>query len=155
MPPGEFVRVAGPVFEHSPWVAERVVNERPFPDVSALHAAMCEKVKAASPEEQLSLIRAHPDLVGNAVLTAESQGEQARAGLMDLSADEVKLFGRFNHEYKSRFGFPFVICARLNRKDAILRALPKRLENPREMEIETALGEIFKIAELRLKDLIQ
>jgi 2-oxo-4-hydroxy-4-carboxy-5-ureidoimidazoline decarboxylase len=155
MPSEEFVRVVGPVFEHSTWVSERVVSERPFPNVSALHVAMCEKVKAASADEQLSLIRAHPDLVGNAVLTAESQDEQARAGLMNLSAEEVELFGRYNREYKSRFGFPFVICARLNKKDAILSAFPPRLENSPEQEIQTALSEIFKIAELRLADLIQ
>lgn len=150
----EFGRVVGPVFEHSPWIAERAAGERPFASVDALHAAMCAVVDAATAEEQTALIRAHPDLVGRVVLTEESQGEQAAAGLTNLSADEVALFDRYNREYKTRFGFPFVICARLNKKDAILAAFPTRLQNSAAEERATALGEICKIASLRLADLI-
>ena len=104
-------------------------------------------------DEQLALIRAHPDLVTRAVLTRESEGEQAHAGLDDLSANEARQFQEYNAAYRERFDFPFVICARLNKKEAILRAFPERLENSREKEIEIALGEIYKIAELRLRDL--
>ncbi len=150
----EFVRVVGPVFEHSPWIAERAAAARPFASVAALHTAMCAIVREASNEAQLALIRAHPDLVGRVVLTAESQGEQTAAGLTDLSPEEVALFDRFNREYKARFEFPFVICARLNKKDAILAAFPIRLQNTADEERCTALGEIFKIAQLRLHDLI-
>ena len=60
----------------------------------------------------------------------------------------------YNRRYREKFGFPFVICARVNKKDAILAAFPGRLENSRAEEIETALREIFKIADLRLHDLI-
>jgi OHCU decarboxylase len=155
MTPGEFVAVAGPVFEHSPWIAERAAARRPFADLDAMHAAMVRVVESAAPEEQLSLIRAHPDLVGRAVLTAESQGEQKAAGLMDLSPEERGVFDRHNRDYKERFGFPFVICARLNKKDAILDAFPKRLRNSPEDERKTALAEIGKIARLRLEDLIR
>jgi 2-oxo-4-hydroxy-4-carboxy-5-ureidoimidazoline decarboxylase len=152
--PVEFVRVVGPVFEHSPWIAERAAAERPFASVTALHDAMCAVVRAASDDEQLALIRAHPDLVGRVVLTAESKGEQTAAGLTDLSPDEVAQFDRYNREYKTRFSFPFVICARLNKKDAILAAFPIRLQNSAAQERATALGEIFKIAQLRLNDLV-
>lgn len=151
----DFVCAVGSVFEHSPWVAERVTELRPFESVDALHHAMCGAVKAAMAEEQLALISAHPDLVGRAVLTAESQGEQAAAGLTDLSREEVALFDRYNRKYKKRFGFPFVICARLNKKEAILEAFPVRLQHSAEQERETALAEIYKIAHLRLCDLIQ
>jgi 2-oxo-4-hydroxy-4-carboxy-5-ureidoimidazoline decarboxylase len=150
----EFTDVLGQVFEHSPWVAARTEAKRPFTDRDDLHAAMCETVMKASDDEKLALIRAHPDLVGDAVLTSVSQAEQANAGLGQLSLDEVERFRRFNADYKTRFGFPFVICARLNKKEAILAAFPTRLQNSRGQEIETALREIFKIAELRLKDLV-
>ncbi len=153
-PLAEFVRVVGPVFEHSPWIAERAAAQRPFANVGALHAALCAVVQAATKEEQLALIRAHPDLVGRVVLTAESQGEQTAAGLTDLSPEEVALFDGYNRDYKTRFGFPFVICARLNKKDAILTAFPVRLQNTADAERATALAEIFKIAQLRLADLI-
>ena len=150
----EFVRALGPVFEHSPWVAEAVADRRPFGSVEALWETMCTAVRAAPGERQTALIRAHPDLVGRAVLTAESQGEQAAAGLSDLSPEDAAMFGGYNAEYKARFGFPFVICARLNKKDAILAAFPVRLRNDEAQERATALGEIYKIARLRLEDLI-
>ena len=149
-----FVRIVGPVFEYSPWIAERVAEQRPFAGVEELHAAMRATVETAAAREQLALLRAHPDLVGRAVLTAESQGEQASAGLLNLTLDEVTLFDRYNREYKARFAFPFVICARLNKKDAILAAFPARLQNDAEEERTTALAEVFKIARLRLDDLI-
>ena len=155
VPPEEFTRVVGPVFEHSPWVAERSAGKRPFASREALHAAMCETVRGAAEDEQVALIRAHPDLVGRAVLTSESQSEQASAELGNLAAEEVQLFEKYNAEYKARFGFPFVICARLNKKEAILDAFPQRLKQSRENEIATALAEIYKIAQLRLRDLIQ
>ena len=82
------------------------------------------------------------------------EAEQASAGLDRLSPEEVELFQRSNAAYQARFGFPFVICARLNKKEAILRAFPIRLQNSPEQEVKTALEEIFKIAELRLRDLI-
>ena len=150
----DFVRLFGPVFEHSPWVAMRAAVLRPLASVAALHEAMCEIVRQAGEDRQIELIRAHPDLVGRVVLTAESKGEQTAAGLTDLTPGEVELFDRYNREYRERFGFPFVICARLNKKDAILRAFPLRLQNSPTAEISAALEEIFKIAALRLHDLI-
>ena len=154
LPSDDFTRIVGPVFEHSPWVAERTADERPFQTREHLHAAMCESVQRATEDEKLALIRAHPDLVGRAVLTSESQQEQASAGLGELTPEEVALFDRYNREYRERFGFPFVICARMNKKEAILNAFPQRLQNSREKEIETALAEIYKIADLRLRDLL-
>jgi 2-oxo-4-hydroxy-4-carboxy-5-ureidoimidazoline decarboxylase len=151
----EFVRVVGPIFEHSPWVAARTEAQRPFPSTEALHAALVGTVEKASDEEKVCLIRAHPDLIGEDELTAASETEQASAGLRDATPEEAKQFREFNRQYHQRFGFPFVICARLNKKDAIARAFPVRLRNSREEEIETALQEIAKIAELRLKDLVQ
>ena len=151
----EFTRIVGPVFEHSPWVAARTAAQRPFPSLEALHAALVATLRKSSDDEKLSLIRAHPDLIGDAHLTAASAAEQATAGLQDVTAAEAKQFREYNRQYRERFGFPFVICARLHKKEAIARAFPVRLQNSREQEIETALQEISKIAELRLKDLVQ
>lgn len=150
----QFTLQLRPVFEHSPWVAARTAKDRPFADLAALHRALCQTVQAASVDEKLALIRAHPDIVGNATLTNESRAEQKSAGLNDLSAEEVARFREFNQRYRAKFGFPFVICARLNKKEAILQAFPIRLENSPEEEIETALDEICQIARLRLEDLI-
>src|SRR6266446_6078709 len=151
----EFVRIIGPVFEHSPWIAEVTWPQRPFFSLETLHRALCDTVRNASEEKQLSLIRAHPDLVGRAALagtlTPESTREQASAGLGALTPEEIAAFQKSNAAYRERFGFPFVICARLNKKEAILSGFRVRLSNSREQEIETALEEIFKIARLRLQ----
>ncbi len=154
----DFTRVVGPVFEHSPWIAEAAWVGRPFGSVAALHAALSAVLRDANEAQKLALIRAHPDLVGRAALagtlTRESTGEQASAGLNNLSPEEVALFHKNNAAYQARFGFPFVICARLNKKEAILAGFEARLHNSPEQEVTAALAEIFKIAELRLRDLI-
>ena len=158
LPCDEFVRVVGPVFEHSPWIAEATWARRPFAGVEQLHGALCQTVRDASESQKLALIRAHPDLVGRAALagtlTRESTGEQASAGLSQLTAEEIAAFQKYSAAYRERFGFPFVICARLNKKEAILAGFEARLHNSPEQEVAAALDEVFKIAELRLRDLI-
>ena len=155
----EFVRVVGPVFEHSPWIADETWAKRPFANLEALHEALCRVVTEAGVEKQLALIRAHPDLVGRAALagtlTAASTNEQASAGLDRLSPEEIAGFQKHNAEYRAKFGFPFVICARLNKKEAILAGFAARLKNMPEQEIKTALEEIGKIAKLRLQAIIK
>jgi 2-oxo-4-hydroxy-4-carboxy-5-ureidoimidazoline decarboxylase len=155
---GGFVAVCGLFFEHSPWIAERAWPARPFASLARLHQVMCQVVMDSTKDEQLALIRAHPDLVGRLArqgrLTSQSAGEQAAAGLTALTAAEAAEFDRFNAEYRSRFGFPFVICARQNRKQAILAAFPRRLQNDRDAEIAAALKETYQIARLRMADAI-
>jgi 2-oxo-4-hydroxy-4-carboxy-5-ureidoimidazoline decarboxylase len=151
----QFTKVIGPAFEHSSWVAEETWPQRPFESREQLHGALCRTVSAADQRAKLELIRAHPDLAGRAVLTKASGSEQQGAGLDRLSEDEIALFDAFNRQYRDKFGFPFVICARLNKKEAILDAFPVRLQNSPEQEKETALGEIFKIADLRLRAIVQ
>jgi len=154
LPTPEFVRRLGGIFEHSPWVAEKAAEDRPYPSREALHTAMVRIVHLAGEKAHLQLLNAHPDLVGRAVLTAESASEQAAAGLTDLSKEETEKFRSFNHDYRRKFGFPFIICARLNKKEAILEAFPRRLVQDRQTEIATALEEIAKIARLRLEDTV-
>jgi len=154
----EFIRVLGQVFERSPWVAGATWPKRPFASRAALHTALCATVAGAGAQKQLALICSHPDLADRlasaGALTAASTREQADAGLDRLTPEEIGLFRKSNAAYREKFGFPFVICARLNRKDAILNGFRVRLPNSREQEMQTALQEIFKIAELRLNDLI-
>jgi 2-oxo-4-hydroxy-4-carboxy-5-ureidoimidazoline decarboxylase len=153
-----FTAALGHLFEHSPWVAEETWPRRPFASVDVLHAALCATMRAAAPGRQLALIRAHPDLAGRLAqqrkLTVESTREQASAGLDQLTDAELAEFTRLNDAYKAKFGFPFVICARLNAKATILGAMQSRLGNSPETEFATALGEIEKIARLRLQDLL-
>ena len=148
-----FVEVCGPLFEGSPWVAERAWAHRPFPSLDALLDALVSVMREAATGERLALISAHPDLAGKLArggLSPDSEAEQAAAGLHDLDPGEIARFGEYNEAYKRKFGFPFVICARDNKKEAILAAFPARLEHTIEEEIETALAEIAAIARRRL-----
>jgi 2-oxo-4-hydroxy-4-carboxy-5-ureidoimidazoline decarboxylase len=155
----DFVRIFGPTFEHSPWIAAEASAKRPFSSLDQFHARLCEAVKDAGEEKQLALIRAHPDLVGKAALAGEltsaSNSEQASASLDRLTAEEIAAFQTFNRQYRDKFEFPFVICARLNKKEAILNGFRTRVKNTREQEIQTALAEIFEIARLRLEDIVE
>ena len=155
----KFVRIVGPVFEHSAWIAEATWPKRPFASVEELRRALCQTVADAGEEKQFALIRAHPDLVGRRALagslTPDSTNEQALAGLDKLMPEEIESFQQNNAAYREKFGFPFVICARLNKKEAILNGFKLRLQHSREQELKTALEEIGKIAYLRLQDIIQ
>ena len=150
----EFRRLLGEVFEHSPWVAERAFDTRPFASVEALHAAMVAAVRRASREEQLALIRAHPDLAGKAArasaMSATSVAEQSSAGLDRLTDEEYARFERLNDAYREKFGFPFIIAVRRHDKRAILAAFEARLRNGLDDEVRAALAQIAEIARLRL-----
>jgi OHCU decarboxylase len=154
-----FVDRLGALFEGPPWIVEAAWAARPFTSVAALYRALCDAIDGATVARQIALIQAHPDLVGRAAragaLTPESTGEQRAAGLGDLTPDEVAAFDRLNRDYRERFGFPFVICARENKKASILAGFRDRLGNDREREIATALGEVAKIGRLRLLDLVE
>ena len=152
----EFVERFGPLFEHSPWVAENAWSDRPFADAEELFEALRAAMYSAPRDKQLALIRAHPDLAGKAAiegtLTHSSTREQASAGLDRLTPDEYAAFTRTNTAYRERFGFPFVVCVREHTKESILRVASERLANTEDEEIRVALEEIAKIARLRLED---
>lgn len=158
LPMKDFVRHFGGVLEHSPRYAERVGQERPFGSVEELAAAFTAAVLADTPEQQLALIRAHPDLAGKAALagevTPESASEQASAGLDRLTPQEYAEFHRLNAAYHAKFDMPFVVCVRENTKATILSGAAMRLQNSPAGERETALREIGKIARLRVLDLV-
>ncbi len=153
-----FVAALSGVWEHSPWIAARAWERRPFASIQELLGAMWRAVIEASAEERLALIQAHPDLAGRLAragrLTAESTDEQASAGLDRLTDAERAAFETRNAAYRERFGFPFIICAREHTKASILAAFDRRLGHSRADEIQTALDEIRKIAWLRLVDVL-
>jgi 2-oxo-4-hydroxy-4-carboxy-5-ureidoimidazoline decarboxylase len=153
-----FVIRYGTVFERSAWVAEEAWEAGPFTGVDDLHAAMVAAVERAPRQRRLELIRAHPDLAGRAAvagaLTPESEREQASAGLDRLAPEEYEELTRLNTLYSARHGFPFVICVREHTKESILAALRERVGHDSDEEERVALGEIAKIARLRLEDLV-
>jgi 2-oxo-4-hydroxy-4-carboxy-5-ureidoimidazoline decarboxylase len=155
-----FVAVFGGVFEHSPWVADRAWACRPFASADALHAAMSGAVRAAPRDEQIVLIRAHPELAGREAaageLTAESTGEQGRLGFTALSREEFERVSRANAAYRDRHGFPCIVALRLHEgRETVIAEMERRAASPdRETEIAAALGQIEAITRGRLDRLV-
>lgn len=151
-----FVRRLGHVAEGSPWVADRAWGLGPFAGAGETAEAFARVVQAATPDEQLALIRAHPDLAGRAArageLTPESTGEQRSAGLDRLTPDDRERLSRLNADYRERFGFPYVICVRGRSVDGILTDAAERLGNDADAERARAVEEIARIMRLRIED---
>ena len=147
-----FVATYGPLFEHSPWVAEDAYERGPYATREALYEGLVAAMYAAPRDRQVALVRAHPELAGK-VSTVDSGNEQASAGLDRLERDEYETLIAANTAYREKFGFPFVICVRDHTKASILEAAQARVRNEPDAELRTALAEIARIAHHRLEAL--
>jgi 2-oxo-4-hydroxy-4-carboxy-5-ureidoimidazoline decarboxylase len=145
-----FVRALGWTVDDSPWVAERAWDQRPFESLEALHEAMAEVVRHASREEQLALLRAHPDLGSRARMSSASEGEQSGAGLDCMPTDAFARLQERNAAYRAKFGFPFLYAVKGSSWPQILEALDARLGNSPEEEFAAALEQVCRIAWFRL-----
>jgi len=158
MSPNDFIALIGGVFEHSPWVAESVVDQRPFGTIAALHAAMVACVERAPRAQRLALLCAHPELAGREArageLTQSSTTEQARAGLDALSAQELARIVALNAAYRAKFGFPFIVAVRDHTKTSIFATFAERLEHDADTEFAEALRQVYRITRLRLDALL-
>lgn len=157
----DFLARYGGVFEHSPFLAERALDAGAIiPPLTAesVHAALATQFRAASHEEQMGVLRAHPDLAGKiaiaGALTEDSRREQAGAGLDRLSLEEHARFTALNAAYVEKFGFPFIIAVKGLAKDDILAAFERRIGNDAAEEFATAKGQVERIARLRLDALL-
>jgi beta-ureidopropionase / N-carbamoyl-L-amino-acid hydrolase len=157
----EFVALLEGTYERSPWVAERAAARRPFTSLAQLKLALAQVVRESDREAQLALIRAHPELGGEAMvsksLTAESSHEQGQAGLTACTPAELAKIGRLNADYNARFGFPFVLAVRGPRgqglsKAEIIATFERRLDHHPDFERAECLRNIHRIAEIRLDD---
>ena len=149
-----FVSAVGSAFEDSPWVAERAWDKRPFVSLDALHDAMSSVVASARLDEQLSLLRAHPELGARATMSQASTQEQAGAGLAALTTEEAERFRSLNLAYREKFGFPFLYAVKGRSAQDALNALERRLTSPRDTEHHEALRQVYRIARFRLEDMI-
>lgn len=159
-----FVALLDGVYEHSPWIAAAAFARRPaggFVSPAALKRALVEVVRAAPREQQLALIRAHPELAGKAMvaktLTAESTGEQAAAGLTHCTPDEFARLQQLNAQYNARFGWPFILAVKGPRgtgltRQQIIATFERRLAGHPDFEFAECLRNIHRIAEIRLAE---
>lgn len=159
MDTSRFTETVGRVFEHAPWVAARVASRRPFGHREDLHRAMVAAVAAADGEEQLALVRGHPELAGKAAIagamTTESKTEQGGAGLDRLTPAQFEKFHQLNDSYRAKFGFPFILAVKGRNAAEILTIFAQRLGNARDVELREALAQIARISEFRLAELVE
>ena len=149
------------IYEHSPWIAQAALAQRPFDDLAHLRRALAHATRAGGRDAQLALLRAHPKLAGKAMvagtLTAESTDEQTRSGLTQCTAEEFARLHALNDAYDARFGWPFILAVRgpsglgLTRGE-IIATFERRLANDVDAEFEACLRNVHRIAELRLGD---
>jgi len=154
-----FAAALASIYEHSPWVPERAWSRRPFADIDDLHTALAAVVASAAKDEQLALVRAHPELAGKAMaagsLTADSKAEQSGAGLAHCSSAELARLRDLNARYNANFGFPFILAVRGYDRAGVIAEFARRVDNDAAEEFAESLRQIDKIARLRLEALIE
>lgn len=150
----QFVDVFGGIFESSPWIAKRAFAYRPFSSIESIGHTMKGILMHAEKFEQHLVLLAHPNLGSRITMSHDSLQEQQQAGLQQLSKKDETLLKQLNDLYCQKFGFPFIIAVRAQQPRDILHALYKRLSSSREVEWETALEEVLKIADFRLRDVL-
>jgi 2-oxo-4-hydroxy-4-carboxy-5-ureidoimidazoline decarboxylase len=149
-----FVTVLGDIFEDTPAIAQKAWNRKPFQSIDDLHQSMVDVVKSLTKEEQLALIKAHPDLGSKAKMAEASVQEQAGVGLDRLTPDEYNRIHSLNQAYKDKFGFPFIVAVKNHTQASIFDEFIRRLQNSPPIEQQQALSEIFAIAKFRLLAII-
>ena len=162
MDKAEFVTIFDDVFEHSPWIASAVWDSgltRRHDTTTGLHQAFAEVIHQSGREEQLALLRAHPELAVGVVsdyqLTESSQREQRGAGLDRCSPEEFSEFQRLNTSYREKFAFPFIMAVKgFNRHD-ILESFRSRLDNPRDEEFQAAVEQVIRIGRFRIDSIVE
>jgi 2-oxo-4-hydroxy-4-carboxy-5-ureidoimidazoline decarboxylase len=144
----------GEVFEHAPWVAAAIVDQRPFASADALHRAMLAAVAARPEQARVALFNGHPELAGAAArlgdMTADSVREQGGLALGALGAEDSARWDALNAAYRARFGFPFILCIKRHTRASALAVFAQRLANDRATELVNTLAEIGRITRLRL-----
>ena len=147
------------IYEHSAWVPEKLLSENisEIKTKEELELMMKKIVDNSTETEKLNLIKAHPEL-GTKLqkkekLTKFSKEEQKSAGLDQCSDEEFEILTNLNNTYRSKFEFPFILAVKGLNKNQIIDNMKKRVNNLKSVEFETAINEIHKIAQLRIKDL--
>ncbi len=83
----------------------------------------------SSKEDCLKIFNAHPELAVEKKLTEDSHKEQKGANLNRCNDEEFNEFKNLNIEYRSKFGFPFIVAVKGKNKNEILINFRKRIKN--------------------------
>ncbi len=135
--PGELtVADLAELFEGRTRFVERLATE-PDPLVRA-----CTLVHELPLDEKREVLDAHPAIGQRKGLSRHSAAEQGA----DVDPAVLAELHRLNADYEARHGFRFVVFVNRRPKAEILEVLRDRIDNPTELELETALDELVSIA---------
>ena len=139
--------------------ARRMVNQRPFIDVSELLSKADDSWRSLGAQDWLEAFRSHPKIGEKKAEQAQSAeartwSEQEQAGTLDSAQETMAALATDNREYESRFGHIFIVCATGKTAAEMLEILRDRLKNDPEDELRVAAEEQRKITQLRLRKLI-
>ncbi|XP_014673904.1 PREDICTED: 2-oxo-4-hydroxy-4-carboxy-5-ureidoimidazoline decarboxylase-like [Priapulus caudatus] len=154
----KFIRVFGNCVERGAYIAAAIYENRPYRTAAHLHAAFCQFLDGQPAPHKRGVLRCHPDLAGSLAeageVTDESMHEQQSAGLLTLTSTERQRLRTANDAYKHKFDFPFVVCARENKKEVIMTEIEQRLSNEPEQELSTGIAEVKKICYYRILSIV-
>ena len=149
----EFTEVFGNIFENASWIADMLYRQKPFKNFHDLSNKMLSIFENANNKEKLKILNSHPDLADKAKigsLTSDSNKEQSNAGLDQCTKEEFNEFKNLNYQYKSKFGFPFILSVKERNKSEILINFKKRILSSKKIEFDEAIKQVKQIASLRL-----
>ena len=152
----DFNHKFGNVVENTSLCAAAICTQRPFSSFDSFVSSMYQFIDELPKDGKAEILRSYRDLGDRLqALSPESRREQTCAGITTLTEEEIQQLKHYNRLYKEKFGFPFEICARLNKKDAILGGIQTRLHNDDDQELQCGIEEVKKIMLLRKKDLVK
>ena len=150
----EFLLIFGNVFEKTESVALKVFDLKPFKDFDDIFSKMLKIYDEYDRDKILEILNSHPELAIEKKLTTDSKLEQTSANLNECSEEEFKEFRNLNIEYKTKFGFPFIIAVKGKNKNEILLNFRERIQNDLNKEFFEAKIQVKKIASFRLEDIL-
>jgi len=157
MPLLDFVGTLLAVYGNAAWIPALSFAQSPFASLDHLHRVMTEIAATADPVAQEQLLRVQPDFLvdkGGSFLT---ETERAAAAALDLSRDEVRALHKHQIDYHKKFDFPLIACLvgpDARPRASLLASIVSRLGNTRDDERQVALGELSRIARVRLFEAI-
>ena len=152
----EFTEVFGNIFENASWISKKLYEQKPFKNFQDLSKKMISIFESANNQDKLKILNGHPDLANNTkigILTQDSNQEQNSAGLDQCTEEEYNQFQDLNSEYKSKFGFPFILAIKKRKKSEILITFKKRVLSNKKTEFNEGVAQVVQIANLRLENL--
>ena len=150
----DFIGTFGNVFEKTNWIADKAFNSKPYKSFDEFISTIIKIYENSSKEDCLKIFNAHPELAVEKNLTENSHKEQKSANLNRCNDEEFNEFKNLNIEYRSKFGFPFIIAVKGKNKNEILYNFRRRIKNEINLEFNEAKEQVKKIATFRLNEII-